>query len=1013
MALPASDNFNRTSVNPIGGNWTTLNGFTAMQIVSNTFAAGSGAGGTDNGALWNADIFNSDQWSEITWQAWSNANGSGPVCRGSSSANTGYYCVVWFNGTIWQLDIQKWTAGTYADLGNVTISAPTIGDRYRMEAIGTDISMYLNDVLVHTWSDIGGLTGGSAGIYSGGSSDTINAWSGGNTPYSAGAPLIDAVSNTDSGFTTGHPFASGAATDYTIQTGHELANGTYYWRARAIDPSGSNGYGAWSSIRSFTVSVSAGTSIAAVTGHVALTGKTASLSTPLSVSAVVGHAHLAGHVSSNIAPVNYPIAIESDAGNYPEHYDGGQKHIIRSGSTVIVLVVRDGTQDTYRSTDNGATWTQIDTDGSFSGCLLQDSTYAYHFYRDNSNGIYMVKFAFNAGTIPSPTLIYSHALPTATEAYGAKYESVTATIDSAGRIFIAFHYDNNSSTSDSMCCLVSDAGQTTWTPYLVRQGSGGQNAENYTDPSIQTGCDNTVYLTYSTLSDRQYMSRLAMSTNQGVTWVDQAIVDGDIIYNTHILPDPQNANIIYVFAQWSGTQGLSFIKSLNKGSTWSAWTSIDSNATSTSHYADPTAAVTSNGDIYVAYRSSSIPVSPGTNYYQRWARSTDGGATWDFPFFYHSADPMVTKSSLRYQTFFNGGGPLEGVWMQWVGSNTPQYYNQMPSISLYDLSAMAPPIATVVGHASLAGKIASIVLAVIVSANIGHVAISGHVSSVGSGHTIAAVAGHGTLTGKASAVTQSQGLTAITGHGVITGKIASINQSEGFTAVVGHVATTVHVTAISQSGGITATVGHTLLTGKAAALLQTNGVTAVTGHGTVTGYIPAVQQPHSINGIVGHGILTGYMPGITQASGIIAATGHTALTGGVATIIQPRDIAAIAGHVALNGAIPAILQPYGISAVSGRINSNGKVCTIVQPQEVLAMLGHSALSGYVSSVIQASADVENTINAVVGHLAFIGKNTIIFHQSSVFLPGNIFKLDTEFRIQILKFEQRRISLNIS
>lgn len=57
----------------------------------------------------------------------------------------------------------------------------------------------------------------------------------------------------DAGFTAGHPFASGVQKDYTVQAGDTLANETlYFWKVRAIDPTGSNKFGAWSTPRSFT-----------------------------------------------------------------------------------------------------------------------------------------------------------------------------------------------------------------------------------------------------------------------------------------------------------------------------------------------------------------------------------------------------------------------------------------------------------------------------------------------------------------------------------------------------------------------------------------------------------------------------------------------------------------------------------------------------------------------------------------------------------------------------------------
>lgn len=75
-----------------------------------------------------------------------------------------------------------------------------------------------------------------------------------------GGPLIDAKSTTDAGFTAGHPFTSGVEKSYIVQSA--LANNVlHYWRVRAIDPSGSNTWGAWATTRSFTTIVSAGGSV--------------------------------------------------------------------------------------------------------------------------------------------------------------------------------------------------------------------------------------------------------------------------------------------------------------------------------------------------------------------------------------------------------------------------------------------------------------------------------------------------------------------------------------------------------------------------------------------------------------------------------------------------------------------------------------------------------------------------------------------------------------------------------
>ena len=67
----------------------------------------------------------------------------------------------------------------------------------------------------------------------------------------SGNPLVSVFSATNNGFSAGHPFLSGSAINYTVQSA--LSSGTYYWRVAAIDPSGSNTYGEWSSTRNFTI----------------------------------------------------------------------------------------------------------------------------------------------------------------------------------------------------------------------------------------------------------------------------------------------------------------------------------------------------------------------------------------------------------------------------------------------------------------------------------------------------------------------------------------------------------------------------------------------------------------------------------------------------------------------------------------------------------------------------------------------------------------------------------------
>lgn len=69
-------------------------------------------------------------------------------------------------------------------------------------------------------------------------------------------PLLTKLSGSDAGFSgspdNSDPFTSAQAVDYTVQS--PLGAGTYYWRVRAKDPSGTNTWGTWSSTRSFVAS---------------------------------------------------------------------------------------------------------------------------------------------------------------------------------------------------------------------------------------------------------------------------------------------------------------------------------------------------------------------------------------------------------------------------------------------------------------------------------------------------------------------------------------------------------------------------------------------------------------------------------------------------------------------------------------------------------------------------------------------------------------------------------------
>jgi len=84
-------------------------------------------------------------------------------------------------------------------------------------------------------------------------------------------------------------------------------------------------------------------------------------------------------------------------------------------------------------------------------------------------------------------------------------------------------------------------------------------------------------------------------------------------------------------------------------------------------------------------------VPGGNGCRERVVRSTDKGVSWTFPddYFYDSDDNLTertgTRSQMRYQTFFNYGGPLEWIWMQYEdgGNNRPIYYDINSAVKIF------------------------------------------------------------------------------------------------------------------------------------------------------------------------------------------------------------------------------------------------------------------------------------------------------------------------------------------
>ena len=204
---------------------------------------------------------------------------AGKLTKIGFSRNVGSYGIKVYIDTVDGSNLPAHAVGS--ELYSFTIPNASLVSGYGEYALpvgltltaGTKYVMYLApwDTVGNAYHDDYQDAQGIASI-SGGVTEVTNnngTWSTENLTFryktyiTPAGPLLDEISGTDAGFSgspdNSDPFTSGQAITHTIQSA--LAGGTYYWRVRAKDPSGSNAYGAWATTRSFTVNVAATYSI--------------------------------------------------------------------------------------------------------------------------------------------------------------------------------------------------------------------------------------------------------------------------------------------------------------------------------------------------------------------------------------------------------------------------------------------------------------------------------------------------------------------------------------------------------------------------------------------------------------------------------------------------------------------------------------------------------------------------------------------------------------------------------
>lgn len=343
------------------------------------------------------------------------------------------------------------------------------------------------------------------------------------------------------------------------------------------------------------------------------------------------------------------------------------------------------------STDNGMTWELIGSkDYCTRGTIITGPDEMIHIFWVSpsvSPGIYYTKFKYHE-TPPEPERIYSGYVRSV--ATGGGYQDISAAVDNTGNIFFAAHFAPADGEVDRVWFMKSLNGGDSWTsPRAVVHLPDISLAY----PSLEVNHAGDLVLCFAQhgpaylggLEDQDKRIYFTKSTNQGESWENVVQVDSPVgpfgVYNPTLLEDQEDS--LYIFAQ-RAKDGLVMAKSTNNGSTWSGFDIIFP----TSDYADPSAAVGSDGSLYVTFRSDLLC---GNSLPLEWKNSvvlsSDHGQNWTLVDTNCAEDKVGPAGSMRYANWWNYGGILEWTWEQFLSSDTsirPVYYDRNTDVNIWD-----------------------------------------------------------------------------------------------------------------------------------------------------------------------------------------------------------------------------------------------------------------------------------------------------------------------------------------
>jgi hypothetical protein len=362
--------------------------------------------------------------------------------------------------------------------------------------------------------------------------------------------------------------------------------------------------------------------------------------------------------------------IDTAQGNPDIHEYSGSKRTVRRGDTIFALQGKGGatsnTEAIKRSTDGGTTWTTLDTVGRYGGCITSGKNGMIYVFeaRWGGDNLAYKKYKFSSTSPVAATQFYSHADISNTGKSGS-YRMVSCAVDSMGIPYAAYAWAPAAATT------LDRVYTFWWTDTSLATVRGPYQASNLNTSrwyyqNIEVGPDNKPVMTmYDETISKIVFTR---DDEHDSTWGNYSTVDstnGTAIWSNPSMVVKNTDSIIVVYQSGdlatAGDEGGNVKVSSDNGVTWGSRVRI----ARTCGYFDPSAAIGSDGSIYVAARSSMRTGSAcGDSLYAYMYHSTDFGATWAAV---DSAPPPLpkvgTRVHVRYQNWHGYGGPLTWTWM--------------------------------------------------------------------------------------------------------------------------------------------------------------------------------------------------------------------------------------------------------------------------------------------------------------------------------------------------------------